>query len=330
MTNHFFDLQLFAETTIPAALVEKAWGKDVWAQALKDSYFEKFTGTGNGYIIDKMTNLKKEAGDTIVIPLLKALTGTGVTDDAQLEGQEEALQFYDFAVQVHEKAHAVKLKGKLEEQKTAIDLRKHAKQGLATWLTYTIDQMVFDALTANPTDGRKIFAGGKTSEGSITTADVFTADLIGVAKRKARLAHVRPVVVNGTKHYVLVVNPYQARDLKNDAKWIDAQKYANIRGNDNPIFTGALGMYDNVIIHEHENVKITETGSGSAAVGHALLMGAQAGAFAIAQEAEWNEKVFDYGRKYGVSVSTIFGIAKSKFDGEDFSTVQVMTACKAD
>lgn len=329
MKEHF-NLQLFAETTVPVNLVEKAWGKDVWAQALKDSYFKKFTGTGNAYIIDKMTNLKKEAGDTIIIPLLMGLTGEGVTDDAQLEGNEEALQFYDFAVQVHEKAHAVKLKGKLEEQKTSIDMRKHAKQGLATWLTDTIDQMLFDALTANPTKNRVVYAGTATAENALTTADIFSADLIGIAKRKAQLAHVRPVIVDGTKHYVMVINPYQARDLKNDAKWVDAQKYANDRGRDNPIFTGALGMYDNVIIHEHENVKVTKTGSANAEVGHALLLGAQAGAFAIAQEAEWNEKVFDYGRKYGVSVSSIFGIAKSKFKNEDFSTIQIITACKPD
>lgn len=325
-----FNLQLFAETTIPTELVEKAWGKDVWAQALKDTYFSKFTGVGNGFIIDKMTNLKKEAGDTIVIPLMMPLAGRGVEDDATLEGQEEALQFYNFAVQVHEKAHAVKLKGKLEEQKTSIDLRKHAKQGLSTWLTDTIDQMTFDALTANPTKGRKVFAGTATEESALSAGDTFSADLIGVAKRKAQLNHIRPVMVDGTKHYVLVINPYQARDLKNDAKWVDAQKYANVRGRENPIFTGALGMYDNVIIHEHENIKVTKTGASSAEVGHALLLGAQAGAFAIAQEAQWNEKVFDYGRKYGVSIATIFGVAKAKFNDEDFSTIQIMTACKPD
>ena len=330
MEQKHFNLQLFAETTVPTALVEKAWGKDVWLQALKESYFEKFTGTGNAYIIDKMTNLKKEAGDTIIIPLQMPLNGKGVMDDAQLEGQEEALQFYDFAVQVHEHAHAVKLKGKLEEQKTSIDLRKHAKQGLATWLTDTIDTMIFEALTKAPTKNRIVYAGSATAENAITAADVFTSDLIGIAKRKAQAAHVRPVIVDGTKHYVMVINPYQARDLKNDAKWADAQKYANVRGRENPIFSGALGMYDNVIIHEHENVQISETGSGSAEVGHGLLLGAQAGALAIAQEAQWTEKVFDYGRKYGVSISTIFGIEKAKFNNEDFGTIQIVTACKPD
>lgn len=328
--NKHFNLQLFADTTVPSGLVQKAWGKEVWAQALKDSYFERFTGTGNSYIIDKMTNLKKEAGDTIVIPLMMPLTGKGVKDDGQLEGQEEALQFYDFAVQVHELSHAVKLKGKLEEQKTSINMRQHAKQGLSAWLTDTIDKMIFEALTATPTTNRTVFAGGKHAVSEITSADLFTADLIGIAKRKAQLNHIRPVIVDGQKHYVMIINPYQARDLKKDEKWLEAQKHANVRGKENPIFSGALGMYDNVIIHEHENIVVKKEGQSGADVGHALLLGAQAGAFAIAQESEWCEKMFDYNRKYGVSVSTILGVAKSKFNNEDFATINIATACKAD
>lgn len=328
--KQFMDLQLFAETVVPTALVQKAWGKEVWMAATRESYFAKFTGEGNGFIIDKMTNLKKEAGDTITIPLLMPLSGAGVVDDGQLEGNEEALQFYDFSVTVHEKAHAVKLKGKLEEQKTAIPLRKHAKEGLATWLREAIDKAIFKALTASPTSQRVVFAGSATAENSISTADMFTADLIGVAKRKAQAARMRPVVVDGTKHFVMLINPYQARDLKADAKWLEAQKHANIRGEENPIFSGALGVYDNVIIHEHEDVAITKTGASNAEVGHALLLGAQAGAFAIAQEAEWCEKPFDYDRKFGVSVATIFGVDKSKFNGQDFATIQVLTACKPD
>ena len=69
------------------------------------------------YLID---NLKKDAGDQVTIPLLLKLSGNGVVDDNILEGNEEALQYRDFAVTINQFRHAVKLKGKFEEQKSKL------------------------------------------------------------------------------------------------------------------------------------------------------------------------------------------------------------------
>lgn len=332
------DLQMFADTVVPASLVRKAWGKDLWTTAMKALYWNKFMGDTPDYIVQRMVNLKKEAGDRINIPLLLKLKEEGVMDDADVEGNEEALQFESFEIQVHEYAHAVRLKGKLEEQKTAIDLRKAAKTGLTVWLQEKIDRMIFEALTANPTPSRIVYAGGKTAENAITTTDTFTASLIGVAKRMAQMADplIRPVMVEGKPHWVLILNPYQARDLKKDPEWREAQLNANVKGPDNPIFSGALGVYDNVVVHEHQNVARTLTGASNTPVGHALFVGAQAAGFAVAQETNWEEKSFNYNKRVGFETDTIIGIAKSVFNtgtsGEpvDFATIQIMTACLND
>lgn len=325
-------LQLFTVTTVPTNLVQKAWGRDLWSAAMKELYFAKFKGEGPNNIIQVMTNLKKEAGDQITIPLMMKLTGDGVMDDADLEGNEEALVMYDFAVKVHEYAHAVRLKGKLEEKKTALNLRTAAKQGLTTWLQEKIDGLIFTALTASPTATRLIYAGTRTAENTITATDLFTTDLIGKAKRIAQLSNpkIRPVMVKGKPHWVMIIHPYQSRDLKNDEKWLNAQKYANVRGEDNPIFSGALGVWDNVVIHEHENISITKTGASSAAVGHSLMLGCQAAALAVAQETNWEEKKFNYNKSTGFEVDTILGVGKSVFNEVDFATVQIMASAAAD
>lgn len=331
MTNeHFIDLTLFAETTLPSGLVQRAWAKDLWMQAINNLYFTKFIGTSSDMPIQKIENLKKESGDTITVPLMMKLTGAGVMDNNTLEGQEEALKMYDFSVQVHNYRNAVKLAGSMEEQKTQIDLRSAAKTGLANWLQEKIDSMIFSALTNDPTSNRVIYAGGKTDMNTLGDADLFTASLIGVAKRKAQFANIRPVRVNGSNYYIMVINPYQARDLKKDQTWIDAQKSAGVRGEDNPIFSGALGMYDGVVVHEAENSPITGTGASGANVGRGLLLGAQAGVMAVAQEASWKEKLFDYDDKFGVATSTIMGVAKPVFNGQDFGTITVLTGSKAD
>lgn len=332
-----FNYQLFADTEVTGDLVQRAWAKQLWKEAETESFFAKFTGEGPNYIIQKVNDLKKDAGDKITIALMMKLAGNGVTGDSMLEGNEEQLITKDFSVEVDQIRNAVRLKGKLAEQKTQINLRTAAKDSLKVWLAEKNEKDTFAALTANPTASRVIYAGKRTSEATVTGTDVFTTDLISAARRKAMLAtpKIRPVNVKGKNYYVMIIDSYQARDLKNDAKWLAAQQHANIRGEDNPIFSGALGVYDGVVLHEHENVIRTATGASSAYVGHALLLGCQAGVLAVAQEPEWKEKAFDYDNKAGFACGMIRGIAKSVYEDAqsnnfDFGVIQVISSSVAD
>ena len=329
--------QLFTDTTVPANLIQRAWSKQLWKEAETESFFDKFTGEGPNYIIQKVNDLRKEAGDQITIALMMKLAGAGVTGESMLEGNEEALITKDFSVQVNLIRNAVRLQGSLTEQKTQIQLRTAAKDALKVWLAEKNEKDTFAALTATPTANRVIYAGKRTSEATVTATDVFTTDMISAARRKAMLAtpKIRPVNVKGKNYYVMVVDSYQARDLKNDAKWLAAQQHANLRGEDNPIFSGALGVYDGVILHEHENVVRTATGASGAYVGHALLLGCQAGVMAVAKEPTWKEKAFDYDDKVGFATGMIRGIAKSVYkdasdNNYDFGVIQVITSSVAD
>jgi N4-gp56 family major capsid protein len=337
MNTFKFDLQRFDTITIPLALQQQGWAKSTWKAAMNNLYFDKFTGNDANSIIQIVDDLKKTAGDKVTIPLLMKLTGDGVTGDNKLEGNEESLQYRDYSITVDQLRHAVRTHGKMEEQKTQIKMRTDAKAALSTWASEKIDNMLFSALSASPTTGRIVYAGSNTAENTIAATDVFSTDIIGKAKRIAQMANpkIRPVRVNGANHWVMVVDPYQARDLKKDEKWLNAQKDAQNRGDSNPIFTGMLGMWDGVVIHENEQVLRTATGASAAIVGHALFMGAQAGVMAVATELEWNEDDFDYGNQHGFELGRIFGVGKSqyRFDGTnlvDFATINVMTSSKAD
>lgn len=320
-----------AVTTIPQGLVEKAWAKDTWTTALNNIFFGKFMGPSVDNIIQVKEELKKEAGDSITMRLLMKLKGDGVTGDNTLEGNEEAMQYRDFTVTVDQIRNAVRLKGKMEEQKTSADMRKDAKTALANWLTEYIDGQFFKKLSANPTADRVVYAGGKTEKDGITAADVFSTDVIGKAKRIAMTdsnAKIRPVSVNGKKFYVMIIDTWQARDLRKDEKWLQAQEHAQERGDDNPIFTGALGTYEGVVIHENEQC-IRE--AGTVKIGHALFLGAQAGVLAAGSEPTWQEDDFDYHNQKGFSIGRIFGVAKTqfKFDDKtlsDFGVINVITS----
>lgn len=327
-----FNLQMFAETSVPEGLVQKAWAKQLFKEAERENFFNKFTGTTANSIIQVMTDLKKDKGDKITVPLLMRLTGAGVTGDNKLEGNEEALQFYDFQVAVDQIRHGVCLEGEFAEQKTQINMRTQAKEGLKVWLREKIEADITAALIANPTAEHTVFAGGKTAENLLTPTDVMTCDLISVAARLAKTItpKIRRPIVNGKEYYIMLLDPYQARDIKKDPRYVDAIQNCAERGVDNPIFTGMLGVYDGVVLHEYENLPRTATGASSAIVGHALLLGCQAGVKAIAKEPYWREKTFDYGNKAGFATGMIWGAGKSVFNGKDFAVVQVMTSSAND
>lgn len=327
-----------AVTTIPEALVRKAWAKDTWDTAMSTMFFSKFMGKSPNSIVQINEDLKKDAGDQVTTGLLMKLAGDGVTGDNTLEGNEEALIFRDFAITIDQIRNAVRTKGKMEEQKTPTDLKQKAKDALSVWLQEYTEKKIFSKLTNSPTSGRVVYAGTAKTEATLAATDKFTADLIGKARRIAiadKYAKIRPVSVDGKNLYVMIVDPWQARDLRSDAKWLAAQQSANIRGETNPIFTGALGMYEGVVVHENELIPRTATGASSAKVGHALFLGAQAAIMAVGKEPTWEEDTFDYGNQIGVAYGRIFGIEKAqfKFDGEnltDFGCINVLTASADD
>ena len=321
-----FSIQLFADTEISGvapSLVMEAWAKDTWEAGLSKSFFKKFMGNSAENIIHVKEELKKEAGDTINIGLLMPLAGAGIFGDDTLEGNEEQMQYRDFYVKIDQIRNGVRLKGRMEEKRTQINMRKDAKVALSKWMNDTVDKTFFTKLSTNPTADRIVYGGSATSESSISAGDTFSASLIGKAKRLAQADErtmVKPITVEGIGDtYVMVIDQYQARDLQKDSEWIEAQKYANVRGKENPIFSGHFGIYDGVIIHKCNRVIKTPTGMGGTTVGHALFLGAQAG----------------YRNKFGVSFGHIFGIEKTqfKYDGvnlTDFGVINVLTAVDPD
>ena len=139
--------------------------------------------------------------------------------------------------------------------------------------------------------------------------------------------------------YVCYLHPYQVVDLRTSTdtgQWMDFSKAAyNGRAKDNPIFTGALGMYNGVVLRESEDVPPGVNSSTSASIStvrRAVFLGAQAAAlgygtnFGGGQTAyKWVEETFDYQRELGVSVQCLMGMTKTVFNSTDFGAITVST-----
>lgn len=339
-------------TRAPEELIPKYWGKKIWTAGIRKTYFNRFMGHGEGNIIHVVEDLRKNDGDRFRIPLRLPLTGMGVVGDNKLEGKEEQMQHRYCDVTINQFRHATILEGRYAEKITSLPLREEMKEALSDWIADYLDYAWFSIFTGTehpfkkaagdtfafdieaPSADRTMYAGGRTSEGALTPTDVFNTDLIVAAKLKARenpYTAIRPVKVDGHDTYVMLINPYQARDLRADEKWINAQQFANIRGEKNPIFSGAYGIYDGVVIHVNEKVPRTDTGDSGTHVGHALLLGAQAGVFAEGVSPFYVEDTRDFKNQYAYAVGRMCGMKKTqfKFDGvtdTDFGVINVMTA----
>lgn len=213
---------------------------------------------------------------------------------------------------------------------------------------------------AVPAPGGRIFYGGQTTAGvwAVASGDAyldrtshrFGTRVISYVKRMATctiltsgdpISPMRPVKVDGKNMYLMFISPFQAADLKLETAWINAQKDANWRGSKNPLFTGALGVWDGVILHELELIHYRYGENGTTAseffyssddvcssgvyVARGLFCGAQAGLLAMGQKPTWAEKKFDYGDKWGIASKMIYGAKKSVFNSRDFGVIAVDT-----
>lgn len=331
-------------------LAKKHWSSVVAKEALKATHAMQFMGGDTNALCQIKSDLSKDSGDRIRHNLRMQLGGAGVGGDDTLEGNEENLEIYYDDVFIDQLRHAVRSRGKMSEQRVPFSVRAEAKDGLVDWWSDRIDTWFFNQLTgysaqtdvrytgnqaaiAPDTDHVVIgTATGSTTEGSLsnTTVAKFSLSFIDEAVEKAKTLEnaLRPIMIGNKRHWCMFLHPAQVTSLRtstNTGQWLDIQKAAMSGGNvdKNPIFTGALGVYNNVILHESTRIPQVATN-----VRRAPLCGAQALSMSFGKGYgkgifTWTEKAFDYGNQLGVSSGCIGGLKKNRFNGSDFGVIVV-------
>lgn len=340
-------------------LAVKVWAKKLYREALKSTWYAKFMGETTDSLLQVKNELSSGAGDRITVGLRMQLTGDGVQGDGTLEGNEEALQTYSDNLFIDQLRNAVRSAGRMTDQRIPWSIREEAMAGLRDWWANRFDQSMANQLcgytpqtdtrytgnqaTIAPSSGNILVQGhGTGPESGITSSDTFNLNLLdrAVATAKTLTPMIRPVKVNGDDMYVALLHPYQVYSLRTNTstgQWLDIQKAAMTGGeiDDNPIFTGALGVYNNVILFEDTRVSpCVSAGAAIANTRRAVFCGAQAGTMAFGQknrdqQADWVEELFDYGNQLGVSAGFIYGLKKTVFNSADFGTIVLSTYAAA-
>lgn len=337
------------------SLTVKLWSSLTMRDALKATLFNKFLGTGKGAIIQRLVELEKTAGDVIKYDLLMQMAGAGITGDNRMRDNEEPLVYYQDSVSIDQlrNAHAFR---RMSQQRTLHDMRVDAKTNLADWFAGKYDDYMFRTLCGDttlshansvlvPDSNHYIMSGDVARTGVIATdeASLGSNDQVSLAdldycKESAKTLSplIRPTMIDGGEYYVVVLHSYSVTDMRLDVAnsayvdWPTIQMYAQKRGNDNPIFSGALGVYNGMIMFES-----TRVWSPISNVRRNLFLGAQAGVFAMGNAYDtmeqqrvgkenlmsWYEETDDYGNEKGIAVGSIFGMKNTRFNSADFGKI---------
>ena len=316
-----------------APQIAQLWSKRLYAQAEDQTFWGRFEGPqGSSMPLIRVDDLDKGVGDTVKVDIVLALTGTGMTGDtALLDGNEEKMVFRQMSFTVDSLQHAVRW-SKLGKILINHDMRTTALNQLSKWLAGRLDNRVFATFTgetvggfapslsvANLPTSMKHYAGSASSVATVDDTDAAGRlklnDISDIKARALVTNKIEPLrVTDGEEYYGLVLHPYAALALKKDSQWQQAQRDARERGANNPLFTGALGMWDGVILYTSNRIPTAADGVGSISVARNVFFGAQAQVRGYGYYPDWTEQYFSYDQEQGIATFTVLGQRLVTFD----------------
>lgn len=348
-----------AETLIPDTLRPEVFSSNFFTEYVNALQFKPWMGTDENAVIQVVEDLTAKKGQTVVLELVNRLTGEGVVNGGELEGNEESLDQRSFRIEVQEIGNAVRV-SKCMEQYTQIEILQAGKTALKTWIMEktrddiitalgSIDGVTYslategqkDTWVANNSDrvlfgdarGNYVASDHSASLANITAAMQLTPGIGRLAKRMAKQKRsdnspkIRPFMTEGTdkQFYVMFCNSRSFRDLTGNSSFQQSYREAADRGDKNLIFTDGSAYLNGILYVEIEDIDVIEgVGSGGIDIAPNYLCGAQALAVAYAEMTKFNTKPLNYGRATGVAVSEIRGIKKVLFGttGADTGTLK--------
>lgn len=346
---------------------QKKWSGSLFIDTVKKSYWErKFVSQTDNAVIQRLTDLESDAGDTIDFDLSVQLRNRPTVGDERLQGKEEALRFFSDQVKIDQMRHGVSAGGKMSRKRTVHNIRRIGRDRLSDYWSKYVDEMNFIYLSGSrginadftepttwaghagnaidaPDSGHLVYGGTATAKNNVAATDKISKTAIEKAEVKASTmrssdpttANMMPVMINGEKHYVCVMHTFQEHDLRtaDTTGWLEIQKaLITAEGKNTPIFKGGLGMIKNTVLHSHESViRFSDYGSGSdIAAARALFMGRQAGVIAYGSSGglrfTWTEEQQDHGNEPVIAAGVIMGVKKTRFNGKDFGVLALDTA----
>ena len=329
-----------AKTTMASSnpLVKQMWEDVLFEDTMKESFFSSLMGTGKDNIIQVKEDLSKNKGDSITFGMVPRGTPTVRNSGETLRGYETRIRDLNFSVTINEHTFAVADDGPLTRQRAMYNVDEESLRVLEVMGAEYIDEKCFEGLYGFDKNGnttgtlvtREFFGGNATAVGNIDSADDIDPALISKISAGAQdgwdrtQTPMKGARVDGKNWFVMVVPFSVGYDIKRNTEFQNAWQNARERSSENPLFSGVIGAWDNVLIKEHENAYKAYTGGAGGAEPYAkcLFLGCQALCWAWAEKPKIVSENFDYNREHGHSWQAMFGHARPRFDTNNDGTLR--------
>jgi N4-gp56 family major capsid protein len=343
------------------ALTVEHWQKLLSRDIVYSTPISSMIGTDPGSIIQLKEETGRGDGDKINFFIQAKLSEGGFTEGQLATGQGETLSIFEDSLLINETGKVVSIptKGRsIDAQRVPIDLYEAANWGLKAWYGEMLSKVFFNQVCGytpitdpiykghntitSPT--RHLFVGSNSADEQLNSDDVFDLRYIDYAKELAETADapVAPINIKGMnggmdiddeQKFVMYFDPRQVVDLRTNTatgQWFDIQKAA-IQGGEiskNPIYSGAFGEYNGVILKKANHVTPgvnSSTGASISTVRRAVLLGAQAACVGYGMgESKTKMKIhvekYDHDRKREISGLTLMGLKKTVFTRDGSAT----------
>ncbi len=249
-----------ATTTGLDYAIPEFWNKRLYDDGMRKAFWgARFEGReGSSRPIITKDDFTKGPGDALHFQVMSELISSGVTGESGLQGNEDKLSMSQFSLTVDWIRNAVAFTEKLE-RRVNFSIVQVARQRLSNWMARYIDEGLFaEILTA--TSVEKLYSGDAADEDALGDNDTFGTeeiDRIKLALQRKGAIPISTKMNNGEEldTYGIVISELDEYWLKGDPVWQQAQREAGIRGETNRIFTGALGIYNGMILYVHRSIK---------------------------------------------------------------------------
>lgn len=237
--------------------------EDAIRRAFWGSRFEGKEGSRKPIVVNE--DFTKQPGETIKFNVVSQLFSAGVTGETSLMGKEDQLALGQYTLTVDWLRNAVAYTKNLEKR-VNFNIAQTIRTELSDWMARRVDSDMFVSLIAGAAN--TIYAGDATSVASLGSNDHFGTEEIDRLKLALQRTAI-PIRSEGPdgeeeEYYGAVISEIDEYWLKGDSVWNQAQRDAGPRDySKNRLFSGALGIYNGIILYVHKAKKSANSIQGS-------------------------------------------------------------------
>lgn len=305
------------------------------------------------------------SGTQATVTLKRELRGEPTFGNTPLRDREETFDSATFKWQINQVRHAAKITGRVTQKRVTWNIWKESKDSLGIYWAKVLEaaamlhlggvavdvrtqaewyhngaSLAFTMANApSAPDTKHIYRIGNNSDTDDTNTGgdpsaIIDLDIISTLKAIAKNLPIpmRPATINGRELYVLFDHSYAFRHLKSNSQWMEVMRAAMQGGEvaDHPWWTGALGIWDDVLLVENNYVPpgLSATNTRVANARRGSFCGAQSLVMGVSKEYD-NQNLFvndeeswDYGNNKGIAATSFLGLACPRFSVVEQGTTE--------